>query len=127
MAVKDISSTTIANILVLIATANQFANSYAKNTKSFKEIPGQIKKTITPDPNKASSELQAWYNTYVKSDAPAAGTATIKPTKSVSDWTSNFFTVKNELISNLTPAAMSALDAWWVKYTTYKIHGKGKW
>ena len=127
MAVKDISPIAIANILVLIASANQFAFSYVQSTKSYREIPLRISKSVTPDPNKASSDLQKWYDTYVKSDAPAAGTATIKPTKSVSDWTSNFFTVKNELISNLTPAAMSALDAWWVKYTTYKIHGKGKW
>lgn len=129
MAVKDISPVTIANILVLIATATNFAFLKAQSSKSYKEIPFRISKTISPSPSAAAAELKRWYETYVKFDAPAAGTATISSSTSTSieDWTSNFFVVRTELLPNLSPDAIAKLDDWWKKYTTYKVTGHGKW
>jgi hypothetical protein len=128
MALKDISPTTIANILALIATANSFANDIVKNSRSFKEIPTRIKKVINPEPNDASSALKKWFDTNIKSGAPGAGTATVSSKFTTQkEWETGFFTTRIELLPNVPPAVMAALDAWYTRYTTYKITGKGKW
>ena len=59
MGLKDISPTTIANILVLIASADLFAMAYAKSRRSYLEIPFGISKSITPNPSSASGGLKA--------------------------------------------------------------------
>ncbi len=128
MALKDISPTTIANILALIATANDFAYSVLDNNKFYRSIPVGITKAVNPQPNGAKSALKSWFDSNIKSGVPAAGTATISSKFTTRQaWETNFFTVRTELLSNLPPAAIAALDAWYKKYTTYKVDAKGKW
>jgi hypothetical protein len=128
MALKDISPTTIANILALIATANSFAQNIVSNSKGYKEIPVRIKKVIKPEPNGASSALQKWFDTNIKSGAPGAGTATVSSKFTTrKEWETGFFTTRIELLPNVPPAVMTALDAWYTRYTNYEVNGKGKW
>ena len=128
MANKDILPATIANILILIKTATNFASNTARQSKAFTEIPIRITKIINPDPSSATDQLQKWFNTYIKTGAPAAGTATISTTfTTIQEWRNNFFVVRTQLLANTSPAAIEALDKWFTKYTTYKVTGKGKW
>ena len=129
MANKDISATTIANILALIKTANSFASATLTQSKQYKTARSEVKSAqnigVRPEPSRASSELQIWFNTYIKPGATSAGIATVSSTFTTTEqWRTDFFNTRTQLLANASPQAIAALDTWFTRYTEYEIKYK---
>jgi len=129
MANKDITATVIANILNLIKTASAFATVTVTQSKKYQTARREVFKTssirVKPEPGQASGALQTWFNTYIKPGATSAGTATVSSTfTTTAQWQTDFFNTRTQLLANASPEAISALDSWFSRYTTYSIDYK---
>ena len=126
MANKDISATTIANILNLIKTASDFATATVKQSKQYgtarREVRSPSDISITPQPNRASNALQTWFNTYIKPGSGDAGTATVSSTfTTTAQWRTDFFNTRTQLLAAASPAAIAELDKLFTTYTEYRL------
>ena len=73
MAIKDLSSTTVANILILISQVNDYKSAAITEAKKSKAWdPRHSKLAGADNPN----GIKDWFNTYIKPTAPAPGTST---------------------------------------------------
>ena len=129
MANKDISATTIANILNLISTASNFAISTVKGLKQYRTALSEVRSSssigVIPEPNKFTNALQTWFNIYIKPGATAAGVATVSSTfTTTNQWRTDFFNTRTQLLANASPEAIAELDKLFTRYTEYNIKYK---
>lgn len=126
MAIKDLSPSVVADILVLLKQARDYGNSIASNKRGSK--PSRYNKegppfSVATGIDDAVNSFQTWYNTYIKNNAPEAGTATISSKFDAAAWKNTFFQVRSSLISVALPGdkIISDLDLVWAVFQ--KING----
>jgi hypothetical protein len=119
MAIKDLSPATVADILILISQAGEYNKQLTNQeieSRLKKYGKGVSKKDLTIKKTNPLG-IKTWYDTYIKSTAPAAGTSTFSTTfVSTKEYSTIFYTVRTALVSipqdDATVKTIKALDAW---------------